>query len=404
METLTKAEKEFNALLTLADKLNFDASGRAGVKKINAEQEKLEEEENDRLEKDQYQEWLVNANIIERSESKDFHHFDHIKYDACFNKSRVNWLIRAHKGRLNNLKKSLKSNINSKNLGAYFSSGQRKNRWANVLCGLPYANLLENNTSLVDLLTTQKARTDFINSSLDANKLVKTQRLLKKDALASDKEWALIGNYLMILSEKWDYTWNKYGGNNKLLWRCASFYNKKGQKVKEVDIKLFKGFWFLRVINESGLFSPKKYKNITKSIQLESLAQVKKLKKEQGFSIYKLSIFGEHWQYCASNGKTHYHHVNLNNAIQGLEHKIKEKTPELFLNEKMVTWKLGKKLGFCESGMNSFCSAFDLDPDQSYSPKELIIIIKKVGKDKAAPFLSELDVLAKHFKIKTVLS
>lgn len=128
--------------------------------------------------------------------------------------------------------------------------------------------------------------------------------------IPKDGSWFLLGNITCVMHN----TAPKKRGAIEGI-RSIEFIKRNGTRTN-VEFRRFSSSLFLRCLKQSDIINPFTYKYIPRAIQLDSIVRVKKLKKQQGLSVYELLINGVHWKYCASNGKIHIHAESVDKAVE----------------------------------------------------------------------------------------
>jgi hypothetical protein len=223
-----------------------------------------------------------------------------------------------------------------------------------------------------------------------------------------DTGYAVVaGGYLFIQSEnvEWDNhryskSWHRaHGGVKVVSDRKITIYDYNGRKkqklnpVAVVDFDAWRGNILLTAIKKSGLFQEPESK-APLSVRLDRFYDAKIIKTIGHVKIYERTLLGDHVDYVAVlNGVTFHadHGSTPKDAVKGLHIKIKAAAKK---RNEPISYKLCKELGFCDAGIKQFCSAFDLDIKDTFSPAYIEELVK-AEPEKAEPFEHELRVVAK---------
>lgn len=96
----------------------------------------------------------------------------------------------------------------------------------------------------------------------------------------------------------------------------------------------------------------------------------------------------------------YYHDITIDRVLTGLAQKIEASNEAAALQgEAVVTYDLCRSLGFCETGIGEFCSELGLDINGRYTPEDIKKTVL-INPELAAPFRAELYTLARHFNMK----
>lgn len=263
------------------------------------------------------------------------------------------------------------------------------------------------NHSLEDVLYMREIRT--IKGANNLNLAFRCETLGYLETKKSKKDWMDTGTHLVIIdyTESWVQRTRKYGGY-EISDRYLKVINKKTHKETKLYVDSFRGNWALNAILRHCSDSKNIY---PKAIYLKNGVKAVKVnhKNPQGFTLYKLVLKnGIIWQYCASNGETHFHANSINIAITSLENKINQKKSieqrQLETQEnQMINKELGEKLGFCRSGMSAFAEIINKTIDDNISFKCMKKSLSKADQKELEAYEEELITLARVFGYKDIL-
>lgn len=191
----------------------------------------------------------------------------------------------------------------------------------------------------------------------------------------ASKAYATFGAYYITVSqdecEFWDSYSRKYhnafGPKRSVSNRLINFY-RDGKKAFEVKVNNFAGHFILNaIISEFRLQKVKVAKELRK-VQIIEEADIELIKEVYSTKVFKRSLGGITLDFCAVNENVTFHAKTVSKSIAGL--KLKLKTGKIQIAE-IVNKHTGFRLGFCTSGMKSFCENNGLDFEASYTKKEI---------------------------------
>ena len=145
--------------------------------------------------------------------------------------------------------------------------------------------------------------------------------------------------------------------------------------VRKVWIDGFRGHWLIRAIAELYDLPKVRVPRALKAVQMGDFFEVEQVRSLGGVRIYRRTLAGETVDYCAVMEGTTYHAAGARAALVGLRHKCKQARGAAArvasAEAEMLTVEHGRRLGFCEAGMNSFCVANGVDFHGAYSRGDL---------------------------------
>ena len=190
--------------------------------------------------------------------------------------------------------------------------------------------------------------------------------------------------------------WNYYSKNYKhpkiTVYGRKVTFEKKGY-IKTVDLDNFNGDFLLKAYVKAFKVKAYKQKGFARKVQLNDYLRTKKIRCIGNVELWERTINKAHYDYCAVINKTTYHAFTKKEALSGLKKKINAKIKK---EMEVISKKTGYNLGFCETGMKSFCEDNDLDLEGSYTRAELRNIIlqkRKLNCDKYAPEIRKLGII-----------
>jgi len=236
-----------------------------------------------------------------------------------------------------------------------------------------------------------------------------TQKLAHDTSYASEieKSVVILGVWtvesVQTMTEDWAFyskAWHRSHGPKKTVTgRVLTFSRKhgRGRINKSIEIKSYSGDFLANSINSLGL--NKKPSKIALKIRLNKAYDAKLIKKTRGYKIYERTLLSQVVDYAVeSPSGVVFHADKICDLIPGVHKKMRSKARKL---AGVVDYKKCKKLGFCDAGIHEFCAVFGLDLAGNYTLAELEKIIRN-DIEKAAPFLSELKILAAAFNYDVV--
>lgn len=190
--------------------------------------------------------------------------------------------------------------------------------------------------------------------------------------------------------EAYSKSWhNAHGPKRTIESREINFY-KNGAKDKTVFTDSFAGNYLIKAIVQFFNLKKVKVSKELKKVQLINEAEVIFIRKIQSVRIYKRTIAGALLDYCAIYKNETYHAASIQDAVKGLIRKAKAHISEEF---ELIDKKVGYQLGFCESGIKSFCDDNSLDFEGEYTRKELRNVVVKNRQVNCEKYKSELSKL-----------
>jgi hypothetical protein len=198
-------------------------------------------------------------------------------------------------------------------------------------------------------------------------------------------------------NHKYSKSWHRqYGGvkevsNRRIIIEKIDGRSKSGKKqMAVVTFDSWHGNVLLTAIKNSGLF-PAPQTKAPLSVRLDKYYDAQIIRTAGKITVYNRTLLGEHVDYVVTLNSVTFHGASVREAIKGLHNKIKSAAKKI--NEP-ISYKLCKELGFCDSGIKSFCDAFGLSVKDTFSPAYLESIVK-ADFNKAAPYKNELLAMAK---------
>lgn len=195
------------------------------------------------------------------------------------------------------------------------------------------------------------------------------------NAYKSSKMYARFGEYYITVTQEESEDWEAYskswhsahGPKRTIEGRDINFY-RDGKKESSIPVNSFAGNYLINAI-VSKLNLPKiKVQKELKKVQLIDQAEVILVRNILSTKIYKRTIAGASLDFCAVHEGETFHAQSISKTIEGLQKKVKS---EKYFEREMISKEDGFKLGFCETGMRSFCEDNNLDYEGEYSRKDL---------------------------------
>ena len=209
-----------------------------------------------------------------------------------------------------------------------------------------------------------------------------------------------IGDWIISSMEDVSYdnnyyskTWHRaHGGKKSVDARIVQIrkWTPEGIINKDSHISTWAGNWLINGLVNAGIVTPVKLPKSLKSVQLNTAFNVRLIRTVLGVSVYERTFADCHYDYCAVAGNVTFHGSSIRDCLKGL-HK---KTTEIKIaKETPINWDLCKSLGFCDTGIEEFCSDFGLDLKGNYSPEKINDIVK-TDLSKASKYEQELKKVA----------
>lgn len=177
----------------------------------------------------------------------------------------------------------------------------------------------------------------------------------------------------------WEFYSKRYGyPKSTYSDRCVIFktIGKLGvtTDVFTYPLESFSGNFVERAIAAFYKVGKVKVEKELKPVQLADFFALHELHKVNGYRLFERRIGEMVWDYAILDPKTHttYHSNSQEQLIPGLRAKIEAKSE---VETAVITKATGFALGFCETGMRSFCADNNIDFDGSYPRKDLRNIV-----------------------------
>ncbi len=200
-------------------------------------------------------------------------------------------------------------------------------------------------------------------------------------------------------NDKYAKSWHRiYGGVFEINTRQLIFTKPHGRgKIKRViNLSGWRGDFLARAVIEAGL-APKESKYSLK-IRINKAFDAKLLYTKRGYKFYSRTILDDHADYVIESPMGMiYHDDDKSKLIAGLHKKIRNQT--LKLRGKLIDWKKCKALGFCDSGIKSFCDTFGFSIRGKYTTDQIEHAVRN-NINAAAPFVRELKILSEAIGYK----
>lgn len=205
--------------------------------------------------------------------------------------------------------------------------------------------------------------------------LFEVQENKASNAYRAPNMYARFGEYYITVTQEESEDWEAYskawhrahGPKRTIESRDINFY-KDGKKESSVSVNSFAGNYLINTIVSKFNLPKIKVSKELKKVQLIDQASVILIRTILSTKIYKRTLAGTDLDFCAVHEGETFHAETISNAIQGLQKKIKA---EKYFEKEIISKEDGFKLGFCESGMKSFCEDNNLDYGGEYSRKDL---------------------------------
>jgi hypothetical protein len=225
-------------------------------------------------------------------------------------------------------------------------------------------------------------------------------------AYRSDSMYCTVKGYLITVThtedEDWEYyskAWHRsHGPKRTITGRFVNFY-KKGEKQRSIAVNSFAGNYAFNAIIEqfsvkkevAGITLKKKTGKHFKKIQLNDRLKVKYEGKRGIVKFFSRWLLDARIDFCAldKEGNT-FHGPTKLDAIKGLKKKL-EAAAEF--DTEIINYSTAKDLGFCQSGIITFCEINDIDINGDFTRKQLEEIIRKSATENCQKFAAEIKKL-----------
>lgn len=195
------------------------------------------------------------------------------------------------------------------------------------------------------------------------------------NAYRSSKMYARFGEYYITVTQDVSEDWEAYskswhsahGPKRTVESRDVNFY-KDGKFESSASVNSFAGNYLINAIVSKFNLQKIKVQKELKKVQLIDQAEVILVRNILSTKIYKRILAGADLDFCAVHGGETFHAATISKAIAGLQKKLKA---EKYFEREMISKEDGFKLGFCETGMKSFCEDNNLNYEGEYSRKDL---------------------------------
>lgn len=186
--------------------------------------------------------------------------------------------------------------------------------------------------------------------------------------------YCIVNGHYITVSQEESEDWNAYS---------KGWHNTHGPKrtIENRRVNFFKGgkFLFSKNVNSfagnylvdaivSGLNIPvQKIKGLAK-VQLNKYFSVSLVRKVFNVEIFERKLADAHIDFCAFYNNETFHASTVPGTIAGLQRKLKA---NVYFDREKINKNIGYKLGFCETGMKSFCEDNNINFEGEYSRKDL---------------------------------
>ena len=224
----------------------------------------------------------------------------------------------------------------------------------------------------IDFEKTTGLRRDFFGKE---RSIFEVQENKASNAYKAANMYARFGDYYITVTQEESEDWeayskawhNTYGPKRTIESRDINFY-KDGKKESSISVNSFAGNYLINAIVSKFNLTKIKVSKELKKVQLIDQAEVILIRDILSTKIYKRTLAGADLDFCAVHGGETFHAATISKAIEGLQKKTKA---EKYFEREIISKEDGFKLGFCETGMKSFCEDNNLDYEGEYSRKDL---------------------------------
>jgi len=193
--------------------------------------------------------------------------------------------------------------------------------------------------------------------------------------------------------------WHRKYGAAKTIVHTVTFarMGSDGQiETKHHNPKTLNGEYAVNAAIALDIIEPVKSK-VSLKIRLKNVFDASLVADKRGYKIYSRTLAGQHYDWVIVSPMGVVYHDNDRDAlIEGLRLKIRAAASKLSLDGPLINWDACKKLGFCDTGIKSFCADFGLNTQQKYTPKEIEAAVR-ANPGRAYPYMAELRTLAEAY-------
>lgn len=210
-----------------------------------------------------------------------------------------------------------------------------------------------------------------------------------------------IAGRLIRFTRKDNATWegNNYYPSSSTIMRTASLIRLDAECLSsktlltnsnptEVESSISyeaRGNWLIKAVAALLKIPPQTQRGLS-HVQLDKHFRVRIIRKIGTIEIYKRTLAGETYDYCAVKDKNTYHAETPREAVNGLQYKIAAPGSR----KERIDMEYALSLGFCRSGIEQFCDDYGLDSDGTYNRSEIQGMISQ-GNGRAKKYQTELE-------------
>lgn len=196
-------------------------------------------------------------------------------------------------------------------------------------------------------------------------------------------------------NDRYSKSWHRQNGG---VWEVESRtvlirrYDAEKKVVikRDKEVSGWRGNWALQACQAAGILRPKKIPSRLKSVQLNPLFGVRKVRQLGSMEVFERTLAGEHYDFCLLWHGLTFHADSQRVAVQGLRQKMADVERK---RNALINFRFCRSLGFCEEGIRQFCADFGLDPKGAYSPDEIRAAVER-DRSAAGIYTGELRKLA----------
>lgn len=115
--------------------------------------------------------------------------------------------------------------------------------------------------------------------------------------------------------------------------------------------------------------------------------------KQMSLSWWERRFYGHHYDYCVLKDGITFHATDFVSCIRGWDKKSKIVAASKIASDKVLQFEDVVKLGFCKTGIESFCSENGLDIDASYTVGEIMEVVEKKKELNLRYYANELRII-----------
>jgi len=137
---------------------------------------------------------------------------------------------------------------------------------------------------------------------------------------------------------------------------------------RSIPVDAFRGNYMYHAIAQDLDLAKIKYPKHLRRIQLNEYVMVEPVRTIAGVEIYRRTFALQLVDYCVVAGDDTYHAATITEAIAGLRAK---REAQIAHDNEALDMQFALSLGFCRTGVESFCEDYNLDCSSTYTRAEI---------------------------------